>query len=65
MLEDAIQIRKIDDGNETKYEVYDSDTGTSIGIHSTLESAEAVRQDMQESEDSPHIRSYKDGPGTS
>lgn len=51
MLHDAIEIRKIKESNddETCYEVYDSDTGTSLGIFDTIERAEAERQSMKRS----------------
>lgn len=45
MLKEAIAIRKL--GGEERYELYDSDTGTSLGIHATREGAERRRQAIQ------------------
>lgn len=52
MLRDAIEIRKIHGSSEaeTRYEVYDTDTGTSLGIYHDLKEAENMRQSMKSSE---------------
>ncbi|MFD2191076.1 hypothetical protein [Pistricoccus aurantiacus] len=47
MLHDTIKIRQVDD----EYEVYDTDTGTSLGMYGTEEEAEAMRKSQKKSQD--------------
>ena len=50
MLMEAIEIRVIHAEGSKQYEVYDSDTGTSLGIYDDIPSAEAERQRLKGSE---------------
>ena len=50
MLMEAIEIRVIHAKDGKQYEVFDSDTGTSLGIYDDIPSAEAERQRLKESE---------------
>ena len=47
MLHDTIKIRQVDDG----YEVYDTDTGTSLGVFASEEEAKAMRKSQERSQD--------------
>lgn len=53
MLRDAIEIRKINGPGDadTRYEVYDTDTGTSLGVYQDVKEAENMRQSMKSSRD--------------
>ncbi|WP_129140355.1 hypothetical protein [Modicisalibacter coralii] len=64
MLSDAIEIRKITTGETTRYEVYDSDTGTSLGLFESRERAETERHHLQQSARALHIRSRHDDTDT-
>ncbi|GHB15571.1 hypothetical protein [Modicisalibacter luteus] len=52
MLKDAIVIREIvsKDSSIKSYEVYDSDTGSSLGNYDSLDRAETERRHMQSSD---------------
>ena len=64
MLHDAIEIRKIGhhDTDEVRYEVYDSDTGVSLGLYQSMEHAEAERQRMKASDSELKSGSTDDDP---
>lgn len=52
MLRNAIEIREVrsQEGASRSFEVYDSDTGTSLGNYDSLERAEAERRNMASSD---------------
>lgn len=52
MLRHAIEIREVGtEGNSTsRYELFDSDTGVSLGIYDTFERADTERNHMQDSD---------------
>lgn len=53
MLHDAIEIREVtqpDDAIGTRYEVYDSDTGTPLGVFESYEDARYELESMKASE---------------
>lgn len=50
MLKEAIEIRVIHVEGGKQYEVFDSDTGTSLGIYDDIVSAENERQRLKGSE---------------
>ncbi|SHE28538.1 hypothetical protein SAMN02745148_00013 [Modicisalibacter ilicicola DSM 19980] len=66
MLNEAIEIRelKTSEDNQSRYEVYDSDTGTSLGVFDTYEDAQYEVDSMKSS----NRAIWKDGedadPGT-
>lgn len=64
MLRDAIEIRKISGPGDadTRYEVYDTDTGTSLGEYARLEDAESMRQSMKSSSDANHLEDNDPDP---
>lgn len=66
MLHDAIEIRKIShpDSDEVRYEVYDGDTGVSLGLYQSMEHAEAERQRMKSSDSELKSGTSDDDPGT-
>ena len=52
MLSEAIEIRELkesDDDKNPRYEVYDSDTGTSLGLFDTYEDAQYEVESMKSS----------------
>ncbi|EPC04464.1 hypothetical protein L861_03825 [Litchfieldella anticariensis FP35 = DSM 16096] len=51
MLRNAIEIRKVFGKEGVRYEVYDADTGTSLGVYDTIAGAEEMRQSMKSSQD--------------
>lgn len=52
MLTNAIEIREVTgpNGAGVHYELYDSDTGTSLGIYDSLDRAKAERKHMNTSD---------------
>ncbi|GAB3335725.1 hypothetical protein ACFO0E_07200 [Chromohalobacter beijerinckii] len=64
MLHDAIEIRKIagPDEDDVRYEVYDSDTGVSLGLYQSMEHAEAERQRMKASDNEVKTGDADDDP---
>ncbi|MGC3872641.1 hypothetical protein ACPF7Z_05140 [Halomonas sp. GXIMD04776] len=67
MLNEAIEIRELkegDDESSIRYEVYDSDTGTSLGVFDNYEDAQYEVESMKSSNEAI----WKDGedadPGT-
>ncbi|MCK0715897.1 hypothetical protein ACFO0U_13020 [Chromohalobacter sarecensis] len=64
MLHDAIEIRKITGSNadDIRYEVYDSDTGVSLGLYQSMEHAEAERQRMKTSDNEVKSGEKDDDP---
>ena len=51
MLHGTIKIRQVDG----EYEVYDTDTGTSLGMYATEEEAEAMRKSQEDAQDAVEL----------
>nr|WP_298413477.1 hypothetical protein [uncultured Halomonas sp.] len=52
MLNEAIEIRELKDSDDdatVRYEVYDSDTGTSLGVYDNYEDAQYEVESMKSS----------------
>ncbi|QJQ95308.1 MULTISPECIES: hypothetical protein [Halomonadaceae] len=64
MLNNAIEIREVEKSNDAqpRYEVYDTDTGTSLGLYDSMEKAEAVREKMVSSDNATKEGGYDADP---
>lgn len=67
MLNEAIEIREVkdsDDDTSVRYEVYDSDTGTSLGIYDNYEDAQYEVESMKSSNRAVWKGAKEADPGT-
>lgn len=67
MLNDAIEIRELKDSDDdaaVRYEVYDSDTGTSLGVYDNYEDAQYEVESMKSSNRADWDDAKEADPGT-
>ncbi|MEC9481752.1 MAG: hypothetical protein UMU75_00315 [Halomonas sp.] len=63
MLRNAVEIRSVGTHEDERFELYDSDTGTSLGLYESFDRADAERRSLQDSDHAAYRGGSDADPG--